>query len=115
MSENILKIKETIKLLASEGRSIHEEIRRSAGLERHALWNKKREVGRKARAVLLLYGLLRGVPYHRIEPRCREHNGPGASWLLAVLREHLGESQLDTSESEIKDWLEAVPSKAVSR
>ena len=57
--------------LAAQGRRLRNRIQTTAGLERHALWNDKRAVGRQARAALLAYGFLRGVPYSRIEPHCR--------------------------------------------
>jgi hypothetical protein len=65
------ELKTRIKDLAAEGRALRGRIQTTSGPERHALWNEKRRVGRRARAALLAYAFLRGVPHERMEPRCR--------------------------------------------
>lgn len=77
------KLKSVIKALAAEGRALQQRIQQASGLERHALWDQKRCLGRRARAALLGYGFVRGVPYPRIEPRCHEGNRPQAAALAA--------------------------------
>lgn len=65
------ELKTLIRDLATEGRAIQSRIGETQGLERHALWNEKRRVGRRARAALLAYAYVRAVPYRRVEPKCK--------------------------------------------
>jgi hypothetical protein len=88
MTRDDLKVK--IKDLASQGHLLRGRIQRTAGLERHALWNEKRSIGQQARAALLAYGFLRGVSYHRIEGHCRADGRLRPSQLLAMWACHLG-------------------------
>jgi hypothetical protein len=83
-------LKTRIKELAAEGAAFREKIRRTSGLERHALWNEKRRVGRRARAALMAYAYLRGVPHARMEPRCRPSDLLHAGILTGVWERELG-------------------------
>ena len=67
-----LKIK--IKNLADEARTIREEERKTSGMERwHLQHHRKTVVRSAARANLLAYACLRGMPYCRVEPRVGEY------------------------------------------
>lgn len=60
-------LKAKIRGLEAEGRSIRAHITRSSGSHKDQLWRLKRELGNYTRAHLIAYGLLRGVPYAKIE------------------------------------------------
>lgn len=60
-------LKAKIRGLEAEGRSIRAHITRSSGSHKDQLWCLKRELGHYTRAHLIAYGLLRGVPYSKIE------------------------------------------------
>ena len=83
-------LKNRIKNLSEEGRTLRAKIQAAAGPERHALWNEKRAIGRKARVSLLAYGFLRGVPYRRIEPRRHDDGLLIPSLLLGAWASDLG-------------------------
>jgi hypothetical protein len=72
----ISSLKSQICNAAREGQAIRSQIQATRAQERDALWNQKRAVGRRTRYLLLAYGYRRGVPYRRIETRCREGNDP---------------------------------------
>lgn len=104
----IKKLKKNVKELTAEGLRIRGEIhvlawtddkpprrRPETGPERALLWDGKRGVGRTARLSLLAYGLLRGLPYKAMEPKCREGNEPSCSLILAKMHEVLGPESED--------------------
>lgn len=64
-------LKEEIKKLADEGRSLGATVRSLRGPERHAARQEKAGVGYVARMALLAYALLRGAPYSGLEARTR--------------------------------------------
>src|SRR5262245_1065400 len=92
-------LKTRIKDLAEQGHRLRDRIRATSGLERHAVWNEKRALGRQARAALLAYGFLRGVPYARIEARCHPERRLRPAVLLAMWASHLGLPPIPATES----------------
>lgn len=64
-------LKAKIRGLEIEGKSIRARINCSSGSQKDQLWKLKRELGDYTRAHLIAYGLLRGVPYNKIESNCR--------------------------------------------
>lgn len=76
-----------VRGLQAAGISIHNHIRKSQGPKRNKLWNKKRSLGYHSREHLIAYGLLRGIPYERIE-RCAGNNTPNASRVFELMKEH---------------------------
>ena len=82
---DIAVLKNNVKALAAQGAALRVAIHQTAGPERHRLWCEKRRVGAEARRALLAYGFARGVPYRRIEPRCREGNPARAAWIAHAL------------------------------
>jgi hypothetical protein len=83
--------------------------RPETGPERAELWAQKRGVGVAARTMLLLRGMLSGVPYARIEARCREGNAPSARALHRALAAYLVEPALaGFPEAAVRGWLEGV-------
>src|SRR6185437_4850508 len=68
--------------------------RPETGPDRAGLWAEKRDVGEEARMLLLVLGMLRGVPYRRIEARCGEGNAPSARALHRALARYLEEPAL---------------------
>lgn len=76
-----------IRGLQAAGISLHNRIRKAKGPKRNELWNEKRRLGCYNREHLIAYGLLRGVPYGRIE-RCAEENRPDAARVFELMRAH---------------------------
>ncbi len=64
----LLILKAKIKGLAEEGVKTRKFISSSFGEKRDQHWKMKRTIGQEARLYLIAYGLLRGVPYSKIEP-----------------------------------------------
>jgi hypothetical protein len=60
-------LRSKVRGFQAEGISIHKRIRKSFGDKRNELWQQKRELGHHARIHLIAYGLLRGIPYNKIE------------------------------------------------
>ncbi len=76
MKNTLDKLRSEIKTLAAEGCELQRQITAlrllpDTGPERHKLRLVKRGVGERTRARLVAYGVLRGVPYVRIEANCR--------------------------------------------
>lgn len=70
------------------GARFRKNILKSTGLRRSRWWYAKRAVGVYCRYHMIAYGLLRGIPYERIE-RCGEHNRPDAQKVYDVLKQHV--------------------------
>lgn len=67
------QLKSVVKELAAESHRIRvERIRPTKGPDRAAAWWAKRAVGRRARATLLAYAFVRGIPYRCVEPKTHE-------------------------------------------
>jgi hypothetical protein len=79
-------LQEMIRQLAAEGRAEHMSICAARGLERHAAWRRKRAIGRRARAHLLAYGLLRDRPRALAEATRDEES----AWVRTVLAREVG-------------------------
>lgn len=63
----IKQLKSEIKCAAAEGRACRQKINESSGSERNQWWEQKRSIGSDTRSLLIAYGLLRGMPYERME------------------------------------------------
>jgi hypothetical protein len=84
------ELKARIKQLAAEGCVLRNRILQTHGPERHALWNEKRTVGRRARAALLAYAYMRGVPRSRLEPVRSVGNDLHPCTIIGMWRADLG-------------------------
>jgi len=70
MSKRLRELKIKIKNLADEARTIREEEHKTSGMEKWGLQNhRKTAVRSAARANLLAYACLRGMPYGRVESK----------------------------------------------
>jgi hypothetical protein len=69
------------------GISYKKRIGKTSGDERHKLWCQKRAIGCYNREHLIAYGLLRGIPYERIE-KCAEQNRPNAEKVYLLIEQH---------------------------
>lgn len=118
----LVEVRDRICTLAKEGREIHKKIGTAKGLDRYRLWADKRVVGEDARAALLAYAYLRGVPYRVVEPESRVLDRYGTTdpqWLwgtvigattrcILVVR---GEAEISTpvtrkeTMAEVKAWM----------
>lgn len=84
-TERLVYLRVKICSLADEARRIRKEEKRAKDQGRTALiWSlsrhRKIDVRREARAALLAYGYLRGVPYRDMEKSCREEPDWGKVW-----------------------------------
>lgn len=76
-----------IRGLQAAGISIHNRIRKAKGPKRNKLWDEKRHLGGYNREHLIAYGLLRGIPYARIE-KCSENNRPDPQRVFELVQAH---------------------------
>ena len=74
------------------GASITSRIAKSEKERKHDLWNQKRLLGTYCRYHLVAYGLLRGIPYERIE-RCAPNNQLNPQLVLDIMLQHNGWSK----------------------
>ena len=73
MNERIIHLRIKIKSLAAEATIIRKEARKTKGIVKYNLnSHRTHTVCFEARASLLAYGILRGVPYNIIEQKCDE-------------------------------------------
>jgi hypothetical protein len=71
------------------GSTLQSRISKAKGARKSRLWELKHRLGNQARYHLVAYGLLRGVPYERIE-RCSTNNKLNAEKLLEIMVAHTG-------------------------
>jgi hypothetical protein len=87
MNTGLQVLRAKIRGLQAAGISIHNRIRKAKGLKRNRLWDEKRCLGGYNREHLIAYGLLRGVPYERIE-RCAKENRPNVTRVFELMKAH---------------------------
>jgi len=101
-------LRQQVKSLAEQGKSIAANIRSSSGMSRHYWWLDKRKLGTDARYALLAYACIRGVPYKVAEQRCRQYNEPSPTKVFEVMAAALGADLAATwSPEPVKAWLRA--------
>lgn len=71
------------------GTTLQSRISKAKGAKKSKLWELKHRLGNQARYHLVAYGLLRGVPYDRIE-RCDPNNKLNPEKLLEIMVAHTG-------------------------
>lgn len=76
-----------IRGFQAAGETIAHRIKKVSGKQRWRSWDEKRRLGRYNREHLIAYGLLRGIPYTRIE-RCAKENAPDANKILELMKAH---------------------------
>lgn len=67
--------------------------RPETGPDRYVHWNDKRGVGWDARHCILAMGLLKEMPYSRMEPGCHDTNKPSCSYILDLIHQALGDNE----------------------
>jgi len=87
MHTSLQVLRAKIRGLQAAGVSIHNRIRKAKGPKRNRLWNEKRCLGGYNREHLIAYGLLRGIPYTRIE-KCSENNRPNPQKVFELVQAH---------------------------
>jgi len=87
MLTGIQVLRAKVRGLQAAGISIHNRIRKAKGPKRNKLWDDKRTLGSYSREHLIAYGLMRGVPYDRIE-RCAKGNQPNARTVFELMKAH---------------------------
>ena len=82
--------------------------RPETGPQRYSLWDEKRSLGRGARTAHLLYAIIRGIPYVKVESNAKTR--PWAKGLHAALQPHLTKEQgALLSVPSIEKWLDGEP------
>lgn len=87
MDTGLQVLRAKIRGLQIAGEAIRRYIQKSFGLKRHSLWQQKRSLGVYSRYHLVAYGLLRGIPYDRIE-KCDENNRLDPIGLFELMKAH---------------------------
>lgn len=87
MFTGIQVLRAKVRGLQAAGVSIHNRIRKAKGPKRNKLWDDKRVLGWTSREHLIAYGLMRGVPYGKIE-RCAKGNQPNANVVFELMKTH---------------------------
>ena len=78
-----------IRGFQATGETITARISKAEKERKNRLWNEKRRLGVHCRHHLVAYGLLRGIPYARIE-RCAPNNRPNPQFVLDIMLAHNG-------------------------
>lgn len=76
-----------IRGFAATGETFTARIAKAQRERKNRLWDAKRSLGNHARLHLIAYGLLRGVPYEKIE-RCAPQNKPDPQRVLDIMLAH---------------------------
>jgi hypothetical protein len=99
MEERTIHLRIKIKSLADEAKSIRKEARKVSGIVKWNLNHHRTTVVRDhARHNLLAYGILRRVPYRKMENRC--HEKPNFSRVETIAK------RFGATEEEIASWVE---------
>jgi len=84
---NLLVLRAKVRGFHVAGSSLTTKIKKATGPHKARLWDKKRSLGRHGRHHLVAYGLLRGIPYERIES-CTSKNRPDPEAVLTIMMSH---------------------------
>ena len=94
----------SIKGLASESKLIRHRLHSSKSDERKNSFAESRKfLGLHTRHHLLAYAYLKGIPYFKIESKCREDNKPDAKLICNILAMYL---YYPLDPETVKKWLE---------
>lgn len=88
MKTELLVLKSKLCGLEHTSRKFRKRIIKSSGDRRWQLRYRKMCLGVYTREHLIAYGLLRGVPYSRIEGKCGDKNQPHAAAIHAIVQAH---------------------------
>lgn len=83
----LLALKAKVCGLEGTARKLSSKINESSGMQRWLLRHHKQQLGRFTREHLVAYGLLRGIPYSKIEPKCL--TGPNVETIAKIIHEHV--------------------------
>jgi hypothetical protein len=99
MEERTIHLKIKVRSIADEARSIRQEARKESGMVKWGLNHHRTTVVMvHARHNLLAYGVLRGIPYRRMEEKCRE--APDFSLVESITK------RFGASEETISYWVD---------
>lgn len=79
-------LKAKIRGFEIESQKIRRQIRKEKGVRRCPLWQRKRELGSYTRNHLLAYGILREIPYNKLERNAQSIN---IDAILDVIHTHV--------------------------
>lgn len=88
MKTELLVLKSALCGLERTSRKFCKRIARLKGDRRWALRFRKLALGAYTREHLIAYGLLRNVPYERIETKCAKGNEPNVANITAIIKLH---------------------------
>jgi hypothetical protein len=85
----LLVLKSKLCGLELTSRKFSRQIIKSKGDRRWNLRFRKSALGVHTREHLIAYGLLRNIPYERIEAKCQQGNQPRAGRIAEIIRAHV--------------------------
>ncbi len=108
MQTELLALKSKVCGFEQTSRKFRKMIAKSKGDRRWQLRYRKMCLGEYTREHLIAYGLLRGVPYSRIEGKCGDKNEPNVKTIHAIVQAHV-------PWNEKQKWTEAHVSGLLAR
>lgn len=82
-------LKAKIRGFEAEAMSLRKQINRLTGEKRCPVWERKRALGTYTREHLVAYGLLRRIPYQKIEQKVGKENPLDLDAVLEVIHVHV--------------------------
>lgn len=89
MKTELLVLKSKVCGLERTSAKFRKRIAKLAGEKRSLIRLRKQALGVHTREHLIAYGLLRDVPYDKIESKCAKGNEPNIDKVLAIVQAHL--------------------------
>lgn len=88
MKTELLVLKSKLCGLEHSSRKFRKRIVKSKGDRRWSLRFQKNALGAHTREHLIAYGLLRNIPYEKIEAKCAKGNEPNAKRITEIVQTH---------------------------
>jgi hypothetical protein len=108
MSTELLALKAKLCGFELASRKLRRRISNVKGMKRWSLQFRKSALGSWTREHLIAYGVLRGLAYAKIEPKCDERNKPNIDRIVSIIHAH-------TSSWERKKWTRDHVAKLLER
>lgn len=89
MKTELLVLKSKLCGLEISSRRFRRRIAKLKGMKRWTLRHRKLALGAYTREHLIAYGLLRNVPYERIEAKCAKGNEPNIDRVVDIVQSHV--------------------------
>jgi hypothetical protein len=106
------ELKAEIKNQEAESKAIRKQIHGSSGKERWDYWDNKRTLGFRTRCLLLLYAMLRGVPYRVVEPK--SDSIILSFYVIGLMEQFANTRGLGLTRAAITEWINAKPAEVAA-